>query len=164
MDNSLLESIPRWMGSKTSIILHTIFFAGIFILTLFGFSVDQVMLILTTAVSLEAIYLSLFIQMTVNEHSESLESVEVDIDEIQKDVEGIEDDVDEIQKDVEGIEDDVEDISKDFDEIQKDEDPIKTPTQVPQNNIDNIYINLRELIAEVKSLRKEVKNLKKHPN
>lgn len=45
------------------------------------------MLILTTAVSLEAIYLAIFIQMTVNRTSESLEEVEEDIEDLQEDIE-----------------------------------------------------------------------------
>lgn len=117
--------ITEWMGSTTSLVVHTIFFIGIFVLYFFGFDIDQIMLILTTAVSLEAIYLSLFIQMTVNRNTASLEIVEKDIDEIQEDVEDIQedvteigDDVEEISKDVDELEDDVEDISEDIDKMQ----------------------------------------------
>lgn len=81
--------ITQWMGSAISIIVHTIFFIGIFLLKIVGVKLDQIMLILTTAVSLEAIYLSLFIQMTVNRNTQSLEDVEDDIDEIQHDVDEI---------------------------------------------------------------------------
>src|SRR3989344_8641224 len=81
--------ITEWMGSTYSITVHTILFIGIFFLYFFGFKIDKIMLILTTAVSLEAIYLSLFIQMTVNRHTQSLEDVEEDIDEIQHDVDEI---------------------------------------------------------------------------
>lgn len=66
----------------------------------FGYTLDQILLILTTAVSLEAIYLAIFIQMTVNKTTQSLEQGEEDIDEIQEDVEDIQEDVDEIQEDV----------------------------------------------------------------
>ena len=59
---------------------------------------DKVMLILTTVVSLEAIYLAIFIQMTVNKHAAELEEVSEDIDEIQEDI-------DEIQEDIEDDED-----------------------------------------------------------
>jgi len=100
---TLSTTIPKWMGTTTSIIVHTLFFGGIFLLRLFGTSLDQIMLILTTIVSLEAIYLSLFIQMTINKQSKSLTNVEGDIDEIQKDVEGIEDDMEEISEDIEEI-------------------------------------------------------------
>ena len=87
---SVLEKISikitEWIGTPYSLIIHTFFFIGIFILYLFGLTVDKILLILTTAVSLEAIYLSLFIQMTVNRNTESLEDVEEDIEDIQEDV------------------------------------------------------------------------------
>lgn len=76
----------QWVGTPYSLIAHSVFFAGIFILRYFGLTTDQVLLILTTAVSLEAIYLSIFIQMTVNRATESLEDVEEDIEDIQEDV------------------------------------------------------------------------------
>ncbi len=91
------RKITRWIGSPQSIILHTVFFIVIFGLRLFGVSGSDVLLILTTIVSLEAIYLSIFIQMTVNKHAEELEEVSEDIEEIQEDVDEIQKDVDEIQ-------------------------------------------------------------------
>ena len=96
--------ITRFVGTPLSIVLHTIFFAAIFSLRFFGFGVDQILLILTTAVSLEAIYLSIFIQMTVNKSVQALEAVE--------------DDLEDIQEDVKDIEEDVEDISDDINQIQ----------------------------------------------
>ncbi len=102
-----------------SIVLHTIFFIGIFTLRFFGFSSSDVLLILTTLVSLEAIYLSIFIQMTVNRHAEELEEVAEDIDEIQHDVDEIQEDVEEIQEDVDEIQHDVDEIQEDVVEIQE---------------------------------------------
>ena len=80
-----------------------------FCLRLFNVSSSDVLLILTTVVSLEAIYLSIFIQMTVNQHAEELEEVSEDIEEIQEDVGEIQKDVDEIQEDVEGIQEEIQD-------------------------------------------------------
>lgn len=68
-----------------------------------GYNADKVMLILTTIVSLEAIYLSLFIQMTVNKHSEDIAEIAEDVDDIQEDIEEISEDVDDIQEDIEEI-------------------------------------------------------------
>jgi low affinity Fe/Cu permease len=98
------RKITRWIGSPQSIILHTVFFVVIFGLRLFGISGSDILLILTTIVSLEAIYLSIFIQMTVNKHAEELEEVSEDIEEIQEDVDEIQKDVDEIQGDFEELE------------------------------------------------------------
>ncbi len=76
----------KWIGTPTSIVAHTFFFIGIFFLRMFGFSTEDILLILTTVVSLEAIYLAIFIQMTINRNTESLEAVEEDVEEIAKDV------------------------------------------------------------------------------
>jgi uncharacterized protein YoxC len=79
-------------------------------LRFFGFSSADVLLILTTIVSLEAIYLSIFIQITVNRQARELEEVSEDIEEIQEDVDEIQEDVEEIQENVDEIQEDVEEI------------------------------------------------------
>lgn len=118
------RKITNWVGSTKSLILHTIFFIGIFSLHFFGFESADILLILTTIVSLEAIYLSILIQITINQHSDDLEEVSEDIEELQEDVEEISEDVDEIQKDVEEISEDVDEIQKDVEEISEDVDEI----------------------------------------
>lgn len=147
----LSVKIPQMMGTTQSIVIHTVLFGGIFLLTLFGFNIDQVMLILTTAVSLEAIYLSLFIQMTVNKQAESLEDVEEDIDEIQKDVEGIEDDVGEMTEDIEEIQKkDMEDDTEDDLWMEK------------ISSLDKISTDLVKLMNDVGQLRDAVEGKKKN--
>lgn len=85
---SALEKISfkltEWIGTPISLIIHTLLFVGIFSLRYFGATTDYILLVLTTAVSLEAIYLSIFIQMSVNRATESLEEVEEDIEGIQE--------------------------------------------------------------------------------
>lgn len=98
------KKLTYWIGSPQSIIVHTVFFIAIFCLRFLGVASTDILLILTTIVSLEAIYLSIFIQMTVNRHGEELEEVSEDIEEIQEDVDEIQKDVDEIQEDIEEIE------------------------------------------------------------
>ena len=79
--------ITRWVGSPVSIIIHTILFIYGFAAAFSGFiSFDRMLLIVTTIVSLEAIYLSIFIQMTINFTTQSIEEVAEDIEEIQEDV------------------------------------------------------------------------------
>src|SRR5690349_16790031 len=91
---SMLENtafkIIHWIGTTQAIIVHSIFFVAIFVLYFVGVATDLILLILTTIVSLEAIYLSLFLQMAVNRTSESLENVGEDIEDIQEDVQGLE--------------------------------------------------------------------------
>lgn len=80
------------MGSPASLITHTLLFILAFVLGIVGVDWDRVLLVLTTIVSLEAIYLSILIQMTVNRHTESLKEVEEDVGEIQEDLEEIQED------------------------------------------------------------------------
>ncbi|MDE2079528.1 MAG: DUF1003 domain-containing protein [Patescibacteria group bacterium] len=105
------DSIVKWIGSLNSIVFHSTVFAAFLVLTLtFASSRDLILLVWNTIVSLEAIYLAIFIQMTVNRHTAELEEVSEDIDEIQEDVGEIQKDIDEVQEDVEDIqEDDVKD-------------------------------------------------------
>lgn len=104
--------VTRWIGTPWSIIIHTILFLGIFSLKFLGFRVEDILLILTTAVSLEAIYLAIFIQMTVNRTTVSLEEAKEDIEEIAEDVEDLEENVEDISEDVEDISEDIEKIHK----------------------------------------------------
>lgn len=131
----------RWIGSIESLIAHTLAFFFAFVLVLFGIPFDRVLLVLTTVLSLEAIYLAIFIQMTVNQNTLQLAEVEKNIDEIQEDVEDIAEDVEEIQGDVEDIAEDVESIEKDIDEIEKDIDEI-------QEDVEDITEDIEELQEE----------------
>ena len=111
--DKMIELFIKWIGSFSSLIVHTFFFslclaAGI----IFGYW-EAILLVLTTVVSLEAIYLAIFIQMSINRNTESLQAVEKDIDEIQEDVEELQEDVDKVQEGVEGIQEDVEELQED---------------------------------------------------
>ena len=131
-------SVTRGIGSVTSVIIHTFLFLGAFVLVFMGFDFDRVLLVLTTIVSLEAIYLSIFIQLSVNYQARALASVEKDIDEIQEDVEEIAEDVGEIAEDVEDIQEAHEEIQEDIEEIQKDVDEI-------QKDVDEIQEDVEEM-------------------
>jgi len=118
---SATTRVTTWVGSVASLVLHTAAFILFFLLVAFDILALQTMLlILTTVVSLEAIYLAIFIQMTVNMNTESLREVEEDIDEIQEDVEEIGEDLDEIHEEDE--EDELRDTAhaKALDRLSKD--------------------------------------------
>jgi methyl-accepting chemotaxis protein len=115
----------------------------------FGFSLDQILLVLTTAVSLEAIYLAIFIQMTVNRQETRLHEVGEDIDEIHEDVEELGKDIDEIQEDLGEISEDVDDISKDVDELSEEEDG----EAADRERLQKIEESLKALVAELAELR-----------
>ncbi len=88
----------HWIGSIGSLVVHTVIFLGVLSLSFFGFNFDRILLVLTTILSFEAIYLAIFIQMTVNRNTVQLYEVEKDIEEIQEDIEGIQEDVEEISE------------------------------------------------------------------
>lgn len=95
--------LTQWVGTPLSLIVHSILFIGVFSFRLIGIPLDIILLVLTTAVSLEAIYLAIFIQMTVNRSVASIESVRDDVEDLEEDVEDLEDDIKEITEDVEDI-------------------------------------------------------------
>ncbi|MCX6756104.1 MAG: hypothetical protein NTX85_02085 [Candidatus Nomurabacteria bacterium] len=132
------------IGSTNSILVHTALFMMSFMMYFIGFDLNNILLVLTTIVSLEAIYLSIFIQMSVNRQARKLHAVSKDIEEIQEDVEEIQEDVEEIQEDVDEIGKDVEEIQEDVDEIQKDVDEI-------QEDVDEISEDIEDHTEEEKT-------------
>lgn len=118
-------SVTRAVGSVWSLIIHTIIFIASFSLVFFGIRFELVLLALTTALSLEAIYLSIFIQLSVNHQARALANVEKDIDEIQEDVEEIAEDVEDIAEDVEEMQEDIDEIQEDVEEITEEKIPEK---------------------------------------
>ena len=138
-----------WLGTTTSILIHTLFFIGIFALRFFDYTLDNILLILTTVVSLEAIYLAIFIQMSINRNTESLAAVEEDVEEIAKDVDEIQEDVEDVTKDIDELQEDVEEIAKDVDEIQEDEDEEET-----KKLIGKIEKQLTLIMEEMSQLKK----------
>ncbi len=144
------ERIAIWVGSKSSLYIHTTLFLSSFLLILLGVPADRVLLILTTIVSLEAIYLAIFIQMTVNKNTESLEEVEEGLDEIQEDIEGIQEDVEDIQEDVDEIQEDIDEIEEEVDDIEEGDN--KRDRQV-DDKFKSIDKQLEIILQEIKSLK-----------
>lgn len=136
----------KWIGTTESLIAHTIIFGASFAFMFAGVAADTVLLVLTTIVSLEAIYLSIFIQMTVNRNTESLQEVEEDIDEIQEDVKELESGVDEISEDVEEISSDIDKIQeKDAEETKEEADTRKA--------MENIEATMKRLLDDITALK-----------
>ncbi len=147
-------AITRWLGSPHSIFLHTMLFMGAFFAVIINLVAwDEMLLMLTTVVSLEAIYLSLFIQMTVNLTTESLQEVEQNLDEIQEDVGEIQVDVDEIQKDVDEIQGDVDELQEDVEEMSEEEDAGVAAEAVQQKTLADIQADLRKLMQDIDRLQ-----------
>jgi peptidoglycan hydrolase CwlO-like protein len=141
--------ITDWVGTPQSILVHTLLFIAIFGLYFFGVTVESILLILTTAVSLEAIYLAIFIQMTVNRNTARLEDVTEDIGEIQEDVEDIQEDVGEIGGDMDVLHVNVKDIGEDVDAISRDVDDI-------EEDVDKIHGHVQELGKDVGDISDDI--------
>lgn len=154
----LEESITSWVGSRSSLFVHTVLFLAAFALIVFGYQADRVLLVLTTIVSLEAIYLSIFIQMSVNRNTESLEEVEEDIDEIQEDVDEITEDIEDIQEDVDEISEDIEEIQDDIHEeiesMEDDDKEIKEKQDKTNNQLTELQNILTNVLKEIDELKK----------
>ncbi len=153
---TLALSVTRGIGSIWSVIIHTIIFISAFVMVLTGIELDRVLLILTTLVSLEAIYLSIFIQMSVNHQAKALASVEKEIDEIAEDVEGIQEDVEGIAEDVEEIQEDVEEISHDVEEMQEDIDEIAEDVEEIQEDVEGIAEDVEEIQEDVDEINEDM--------
>jgi uncharacterized membrane protein len=149
-----------WVGSTSSLLVHTILFVACFVSVWFGVPFEKMLLVLTTVVSLEAIYLAIFIQMTVNRNTASLEEVEEDVAEIAEDVEEVQKDVDEIQADIDEVQKDIDEVQKDVDEIQEDVEDItegeteeQTKDRHTRESLDKIENTLARLIQEIEHIK-----------
>ena len=157
--------ITRWVGSLQSILVHTALFGVSFAAVAFGLlPFERMLLVLTTVVSLEAIYLSIFIQMTINYTTATIEEVGEDIDALQEDIEEIQEDVGEIQEDVGEIQEDVDEIQHDVDELQEDVEEMtedeKAEEMLHQGQaeaLNEIRAGLQKLMSEVDSLQRKKK-------
>ena len=157
-DFKYIKHIPYkamdWIGSTSSLVVHTFLFIGSFLVGLLGiFDWDRILLVVTTIVSLEAIYLSIFIQMGVNRTAQSLQGVEEDIEEIQEDVVEIQEDVQGLGEDVDVLHENMEDIAGDIDEIAQEETQIESQEKRADIVLDNIASQLQYLVKEVEILK-----------
>ena len=138
-------AVTRWIGSPVSVVVHTVLFIASFLAVHFDYiDFNQMLLVLTTIVSLEAIYLSIFIQMTINYTTQELEEVSEDIEEMQEDIGEIQEDVDELQEDVEEISED-EKAGEAQEEVRKAEQ---------RKTLADIQTDLRKLMQDITKLQK----------
>lgn len=156
----LALKVTKGIGSPTSIVIHTIFFGVIFALhPLFDLPYEYILLVLTTVVSLEAIYLSIFIQMTININTARLTAVSEDVEEIQEDVGEIQEDVEEITEDVGGIEQDIQDLTDDVEEITEEleEDQQHADTKRAENKaaIEKVEQAILHLLKNLEDLKEK---------
>ncbi|HWA91312.1 MAG TPA: DUF1003 domain-containing protein [Rhizomicrobium sp.] len=152
-----IEKLIVWVGSPASLVLHTIVFIAFFAASLLKLVPWELMLlVLTTAVSLEAIYLAIFIQMSVNRQGASLREVEEDVESIQENVEELGENVEELGENVEELGENVEDLKEDVEDIQEDigeddEDTMRERKQ--QAMLDTLTNDVKAILATLESLK-----------
>lgn len=144
-------AVTRWVGSPASILVHTMLFAGSFVAVFAGWlHFDRMLLVLTTIVSLEAIYLAIFIQMTINYTTQELQEVGEDIEEMQEDIGEIQEDVGELQEDVEEISEDVEEMTEEEESEEAAEEARKAEQR---KTLADIQGDLRRLMDDISKLQ-----------
>ena len=143
----------QWFGTLQSLFIHTIFFVLFFVLYLFGWTISEILLNLTLVVSLEAIYLSIFILMGVNLQNKNIEDMKENVDEMMENVEEIQEDMEELQEDVEEIQEDVEEIQEDMEEIQENVEDLQEDDE-GEILLAKIEETMKSLIAEMVELKK----------
>lgn len=115
-----LDSVISWVGTPASLIVHTVFFAFMLSLRFFGVSTEDVMLVLTTVVSLEAIYLNIFIQMGVNrqadEQAETRTVLSSGLITLQETVDDVQETMEDVQETMEDVQETMEDVQETIDE------------------------------------------------
>lgn len=79
--------LAKWIGSPFSLVLHTTIFGGFLILSYFGMVTNSVLLFLTAAVCLEAIYLVINVAMIIRNNTSSLTDVQEKIAQMQQEEE-----------------------------------------------------------------------------
>lgn len=146
--------VTKWIGSPSSILAHTVFFLMCFVFGILFAGLDKMLLFLTTVVSLEAIYLAILIQYTVNKNTENLLKVGEDIDEIQEDIDEIQEDVDEIQTDVDEIQTDINEIQEDVDDIEEGDTVEEKRDKEIKATVESIQKSLEHLMREINNIKK----------
>ena len=157
MLDKMADSVISWIGSTASLVFHTLLFITSFLLPLFKVvDFEEMLLVLTTIVSLEAIYLSIFIQMSVNKSNKHIEVIKEDVNEIQEDIDEIQEDIDEIQEDIDEIQEDIDEIADDEDE---DEHKEKAQNVILKSNVSNNKQEIKELKAKIHDLQAKLEDL-----
>lgn len=107
----IAKKITHWIGTSSAIYTHLSFFTIMGLWYLFDVpDRDRILLILTTIVSLEAVFQGCFIQMTVNLQGRELNAVKTTMNEVQESVESVQTSVEEVQESVESVQETVEEV------------------------------------------------------
>lgn len=156
-----IERIIAWIGSPVSLVIHSLIFIVFFMVSILRWVPwDLMLLILTTLVSLEAIYLAIFIQMTVNRQSRSLKEVEEDVGDIQEDIEELGENVEGLKEDVEDIQEDIEELGEDLKEDAEDAEEEAIELNASEQREKKQAQMLESLTNDVRAILKSLESMK----
>ncbi len=159
--DAIAQKATAWVGSVQSLIVHTVFFIICLVLPIFKvFSFDQMLLVLTTVVSLEAIYLAIFIQMSVNKSQEQIEDIQEDLEDIQEDIEEIGEDIEEITEDIDEIQEDIQEINEEEEEEYTARD--KAKNTILKSNVNTNVQEIKRLKDSIQQVFRELDLIKKN--
>lgn len=164
-ENGAIRGIERvivWIGSPTSLVIHSLVFAGFFAVSFFKWVAwDLMFAILTNVVSLEAIYLAIFIQMSVNRQAASLKVVEEDVGDIQENIEELGENVEELGENVEELGENVEELGENVEDLKEDVEDIQEDIgDISEDDEDDS--RERQQAAMLEALTNDVKAMLKH--
>jgi len=142
--DAISDTVIVWVGTTQSIIIHTILFILFFAAHwIFGISYDLILLILTTVVSLEAIYLAIFIQRSVNQQANRLDDVEESLDDVEESLDDVEENLDDVEESIDAV-----------------EDHLATDAQLAdKNHHKKLDKTLDQIIDELKDLKTKIEDL-----
>lgn len=147
---TVTEKVIHWIGTPHSLVFHSILFIGFFLAPfIFRFSFDLMLLILTTIVSLEAIYLAIFIQHSVNAQSVRLDDVEESLDDVEENLDDIEESIDDVEENLDDLEESIDDFGENFTSGKQ----AKNHTASTQK----LEKTLEQIILELKDVKKHLK-------
>lgn len=152
------NAVMWWIGSVSSLIAHTIIFISAFLLPILGLiDFDKMLLVLTTILSLEAIYLAIFIQMSVNKSNANIDDLKEDIEDIQEDIEEMSEDLEEISEDIDEIQEDIEEINDD----DEDDSNERAKNTMLKSNVATNKSEINLLKKELKMLQSKLEQYNK---
>lgn len=116
MSEDRLQAMIRWVGTKQSLVIHIIFFIVMLCLPFVGVNSSFSLLLLTTVVSLEAIFLNIFIQMGVNRHADEQKETRMVLSNVKDTIEDVQETMEDVQETMEDVQEVVEDVQETIEE------------------------------------------------
>jgi uncharacterized membrane protein len=148
-----IEKLIVWVGSQASLGLHTVAFIVAFALPIFRIAPwDTMLLVLTTVVSLEAIYLAIFIQFSVNRQAASLKGVEQDVETLHVNVEELGEHVEDIKEDVAEIQEDVGEIQEN---VEDDDDAEEQRKKKQAETLEALTNDVKALLKQLEAFQRK---------